>query len=74
MSPGSSRTPAPKKTGRAQRKAQTGQKKKQKFQEQDNYDSAEKGTAAELRDLQADAIQYLQKGQLNVRLNLFLYR
>jgi len=72
MSPGSSRTAAQKRRRVAQKKAQKGQKKKQKLQGQDDYDSAEKGTAAELRDLQADAIGYLQTGQLNVFPTLFL--
>jgi len=65
MSPGSSRTATQQKRGGAQKKAKKGQKK-QEFQEQDNYDSAEKGTITGLRELQGDAIEFLRRGQLNV--------
>jgi hypothetical protein len=66
MSPGSSKAAPRKKRGEAQKKARQAQMRKQKLQQEDDYDSAEKGTTASLLELQGDAIGYLQTGQLNV--------
>jgi hypothetical protein len=72
MGPGSSKATAQMKRGEAQKKARKAQMKKQKLQQEDDYDSAEKGTTASLTELQGDAIGYLQTGQLNVCRNPFL--